>query len=183
MRLLLPWVVLMGAAGCTGDDNFTYKGYVMEDFFPFDGNRSWEFINSDLTIPYKIFAELRPGSEPALDDRVDVFTIDYDTVCLGGAECDESMEGWLRSVGWSSDQDFGTLMHGWDSPGTGPIAFENPIGITDDTMEVNDVVDTTTDGVHLEREVRGGRALRDPLDGPLGRVHRAARVRRRDRRS
>ena len=142
-RLGILGSVLLTA--CDGG-GYTYAGLVMNDFFPFDGVRTWEFISSDTTVPYLMNAELGQTPELVEEGVTKVYTLSYSTSCPAGvADCTEDMEGWVRDIKLS-EGGRGARIHGFDSPETGPVVFEPPITLAARTMEVTDTVTTTTGG-------------------------------------
>lgn len=126
-------------AGCSGGSTYSYSGYVMENYFPFDGERTWEFVSTDTELTHKIVAELDP-QPTTTGDGIEIYTIDYDLQCLeDGPLCDGGEP--LRSVKWSADQTRGVLIHG-----VGNESYEPPITLAAPKMAVGDTVETETGG-------------------------------------
>lgn len=138
-------------AGCTSgrDSNYVYEGYPMDDFFSFDGNRSWTYTNDDTTIPFHLEATLvAGGTEVDLNgSAVNQYRVDYTTTCFTGTDDGTCTDGpWrIRYALWSSDQTFGTLLWGYEDD-TGVVTFDPPVEITSENMKVGDVSTTETGG-------------------------------------
>jgi hypothetical protein len=136
------------AGGCNGPDTgqYGYAGYVMEDFFPFDGQRSWEFVNDDASLPYKLTAALDPVYEEQNEGVTRVFTIEYAMECVStDAGCEDGPYR-TRYVKMSSDSTYGTLLYGYDSEASGPVQFSPPVVFTDANSKVGQVEETETGG-------------------------------------
>jgi len=127
--------------GCENPDQYNYQGYVMDDFFPFDGERSWEFSAPDAQISYKLLATLEPGTEMRDNGATKVFTVRYDVSCDVGLDSCEDGE-WLQSVQWASNKSYGTKLYSYSSSSTGLVQFESPIALTLDRMKVGDSATT-----------------------------------------
>jgi len=152
MRAVLALVVLVGCTGGPGDQ-YQYDGYPMDDFFPFDGNRSWTFTNTDTTVPYELVATLDPEYATA-EDGSHVFTITYDQSCQGADGCVDGP--WrFHSIQWSSDGADGTFIHSYSSDADGDVTFDPPLQLTSDMGVPGDVVTTTeTDGTVYNAEFK-----------------------------
>lgn len=142
-RSIASLVVLLCVSGC-GGGTYQYAGYGMDDFFPFDGERTWEYINTDFTIPYKLVATL--DSEARVKDSTKIYSIDYEKECLDPKSKECANEGYLRTVEWSSDPTDGVLLHSIEDIG-GRTVFNTPISLAASRMTVGDTVVTETDGV------------------------------------
>lgn len=130
--------VLAGLGGCTGG-SYQYDGYVMETYFPFDGERTWEFISSDSSLEHKIVATLDPNPSSTAD-ATEIYSIDYSLECLDqGPFCKDA--GHLRTVRWSADQTRGVLIHSIEMA-TGTVNYDPPINLTTDRMAVGETVET-----------------------------------------
>jgi hypothetical protein len=153
-RLLLALSVA-ALPGCPGGtpNPVGYEGYSMEDFFPFDGQRSWTFVNADASVPNRVVVTLDPAYEEASSGAL-VYTISYGIECPSDSEDDSGLEEpdacaegpWrVRSVKWSSDSTLGTLIHAIDTESTGEVAFDPAIQVTDDRGQL-DALETTETG-------------------------------------
>ena len=143
MRGLARMGVLLALAGCVGGGSYTYGGYVMEGYFPFDGERSWEFISTDTTVGRKIVATLDTTPEDSASHTI--YTITSTLECLDvDPECPGSEL--LRTVRWSSDQTDGVLIHSWDEGGD-KTTFDPPLQLALPRMAVGEVAETQTGGV------------------------------------
>lgn len=139
----LVLIVVSGVAGC-GGGGYQYAGYSMDDFFPFDGARTWEYANTDVTVPYKMIATLDSGYEDA--DGTKIFTVDYSYECLNpkGKDCPNA--GFVRAVRWSANASSGVSMHSFEDI-SGRTEYDPPIALTSGRMVVGDTVETQTGGV------------------------------------
>ena len=116
----------------------------MDDFFPFDGARTWEYVSTDVSVPYKLIATLDSAFEEV--DGKKVYTVDYTYDCLDpkGKDCPDA--GFVRAVRWSSSASGGVLLHSFEDI-SGRTNYDPPIALTSSRMIVGDVVSTETDGV------------------------------------
>lgn len=60
---------------CHNPDQFTYSGYAMHDFFSFDGERSWEFTNTDAGVDHTVQATLDSAYEAV--GAMSIYTVNY----------------------------------------------------------------------------------------------------------
>ena len=139
----LVLIMTSGAAGC-GGGGYQYAGYSMDDFFPFDGARSWEYVNTDVTVPYKMIATLDSAYEEANGQKI--YSVDYSYECLNPKSKDCPDAGFVRAVRWSSDASSGVQLHSFEDI-SGRTNYDPPIALTSGRMVVGDVVETQTDGV------------------------------------
>lgn len=143
MRVLVLPAVLLPAlllAGC--DSSVGYVGYRMDEYFPFDGERTWEFTSTDTTLPYKLVATLDP--EPETEGGVEIFSIQYDRVCVSADEtCTDAR---VRTVRWSSDAIGGTRIWGYEND-AGAVSFDPPVQLTLPQMVPSETATTQLDGV------------------------------------
>jgi hypothetical protein len=135
--------VLVALAGCGPGGAYSYDGYVMEGYFPFDGERSWEFISTDTTVGRKIVSTLDSTPEDGASHTI--YTITSTRECL---DVDPDCKGTelLRDVRWSADQTDGVLIHSWDEGGTN-TTFDPPLQLALPRMAVGEVAETQTNGV------------------------------------
>ncbi len=138
LALALPAALL---AGCTGDNPYTFSGLVTYELFPFDGDRVWEYINTDETLPYKLIATT-VGSES--QGGRNVYAVQYAKECV--ANDPDCVDGdVLRTVRWSSTSSDGVHLWGY-TMGSTTVEFDPPVQLTLSTMKRDDVVTTTTGG-------------------------------------
>lgn len=139
----LVMIIASGVAGC-GGGGYQYAGYSMDDFFPFDGARTWEYVNTDVAVPYKLIATLDNAFEDV--DGKKVHTVDYSYECLDpkGKDCPDA--GFVRAVRWSSNASSGVLLHSFEDI-SGRTNYDPPIALTSSRMVVGDSVETQTGGV------------------------------------
>lgn len=136
-RLALGLPLFMGCV-----DNVGIQGLNMSDYFPFDGQRQWEYIQDDITLTYVLIATLSPDEETVDGKRV--FTVDYEKRCLSNdPECPDGE--WVRSLRLSSDSIDGTLFYSVDTP-EGETTFDPPLKFTEGRMLIGDSVSTETAG-------------------------------------
>ncbi len=135
-------VAVLLAASCEPTQP-VYQGFVMEDFFPFDGSRSWHYISDNVDLEYKIVATLDTAPEEAHDGSTDIYTVNMVTECIGlDPDCEDGQE--VGSYRMSASQTYGTLYWGYSNPEEGVVTFDPPIQISGRTMKVGDVEYTTT---------------------------------------
>ncbi len=148
MRTLPLVGLILGLSGCSGD-NIGITGYSMDDFFPFDGVRTWTFQNEDEI--YEVRATLSPDHEAAPDEEsIQVYTIDYAIVCPEDGECTEGP--WrISQLRMSSDGTYGTFIYGM-TDGSGEHSYDPPIGLTGRDGIVGDVISTETAGTSFDSE-------------------------------
>jgi hypothetical protein len=141
------WTVgLMVLVGCEPTPP-TYNGFVMEDFFPFDGDRTWEFVNDDPTLSYHVIATLDPVFEAAENGAQHIYTINYTIECFAeDPSCVTGDPFRVRAIRMSSDQSFGTLIHSVDFTDTGIETFDPKIELTGKNGKPGDVWTTDTAG-------------------------------------
>lgn len=135
-------IAVLFAASCEPTEP-VYQGFVMENFFPFDGARTWHYISEDVDLNYKIVATLDTSYEEAHDGATKIYTVNMISECIGmDPECVDGQD--LGSYRMSADQTYGTLYWGYSTPEEGVITFDPPIKITGRTMKVGDIETTTT---------------------------------------
>lgn len=140
-------LVLVGlAAGCDGGAT-TYTGFPMDSFFPFDGNREWEYVNDDPSISYHVKGVLDPVFEAAEGGSQQIYTINYTIECFAeDPTCVTGDPFRIRALRMSSDGAFGTLVHSADFTETGIETFDPPIELTAGDGKVGDIWTTETAG-------------------------------------
>ena len=141
MRTLGLVILALGVAGC--DSTVTVSGFQMEQYFPFDGNRTWEFVSSDTSLDYRLVATLDPAFTAAEEGVTRIYGVSYHKTWEGE---DASEPEWVRDVLWSSDGTFGTRIWGIDTP-AGTTSYDPPIQLTDNEQLAGTTETTTTGGV------------------------------------
>lgn len=114
--------------------------------FPFDGVRTWTYVNADRSVPYAIVAT----SDGVAERRVgpgahgfDVYTVSYG--CVGESEACATPE--LYALQWSSDTFQGVFVHGVRMGGAATfVAFDPPLWFAGDTQAVGERLVTETNG-------------------------------------
>lgn len=135
-------MILLSVLACDGN-TVEYNGSTVWKNFPFDGNRTWEFLSTDTSLSYKLVAT--SDQEPEVHDGVNVYLVDYWTHCVGADESCVEGES-LRKIQWSSDITNGVMIHGY-SEGNGPLnELSPPILVTPDVAKRGDFEETTTGG-------------------------------------
>ena len=122
-----------------------FGGFTMTEYFSYDGERTWEFVSEDILIDYILVADLNEESEVLEDGFTRVYTIDYTKDCIsteGGCVEDE----YVRSMKWSSNDTYGTFLHGYTLAGEEAVVFDPPVQITPPSMKREDSVTTETGG-------------------------------------
>lgn len=137
MRLALA----LAFAGCAGSPP-TGDTIVWESF-PYDGQRTWEYVSTDEAIPYRLVVEIFGPGEPGLLDTT-VYTLHYKQDCFGNDPSCVTGEI-LRIVKWSSDPRRGVLVHGFGDL-LAMTDFDPPITISADDASRGDFWETTTGG-------------------------------------
>jgi hypothetical protein len=141
------WVAILGLAGCPNklNDNISFGGFTMTDFFPFDGERTWEFVSEDIELDYILVADLLEENEVLEDGFTRVYTIEYSKDCI--STDNGCVEGeYLRNMRWASNDTYGTFLYGYELAGEDAVAFDPPLQITTPSMKREDSVTTDTGG-------------------------------------
>jgi hypothetical protein len=126
-------------------DQFGYQGFAMNEFFPFDGPRTWKFINEDDKIPYLLVGKLNEEYETTNGGDTRIFEIEFSKDCFrDDADCVE--EEYVRTWWWSYDGTNGTLLHGNKLKGESEDLFDPPVSITSPNMKKDEFVETETAG-------------------------------------
>ena len=137
LAVVAPAVLMVG---CEPQTAFT--GMVMSGLFPYDGDRTWEYISTDQELPYKLIATT-VGSER--HDGRNVYTVQYAKECLASDPTCVTGEV-LRTVRWSSTSGDGVHIWGYTLGGSNPVEFDPPVQVALDTMKRDDVAETRVDG-------------------------------------
>ncbi|MEQ1508069.1 MAG: hypothetical protein ABMB14_37920 [Myxococcota bacterium] len=138
-------------AGCGGDYGPQFNGSPVWQMFPFDGERTWDYINTDTTLPHKLIGT--SVLEPEVIGGVNVYTVQYVKECVGADPA--CVEGELvRKIRWSSTVSDGVFIHGYDI-GAGIVDLVPPVQVTEDTMERGDVLETESGGIVWSSTMNG----------------------------
>jgi hypothetical protein len=143
----MRWIpaLALGLFACNGapNDQFTFSGFDMTDYFAFDGERTWEYISSDTSVAYFWVAELSQDVEEV--DGKKVYTVDTTKDCVGNDPT--CVEGELvRSLRWSVDATDGVEIHSYAIGTDARVDLSPPLQLATAKMKKEDVVETTTDG-------------------------------------
>ncbi|MEQ1570963.1 MAG: hypothetical protein ABMA64_35365 [Myxococcota bacterium] len=143
-------LALWGAAGCDGYSP-VFTGSPVWQMFPFDGEREWNYVSTDQTIPYKMVVTSDGVAEVIGGENV--YTLRYTKGCVAASE--ECVDGdLLYQLRWASNATYGTFVYAFDA-GDGFQDFDPPVQITLDTMKRDDVVETSTAGANWSSTMRG----------------------------
>lgn len=143
MRILFPIVAFGFLQACGGPGGLTAGGTDMYAYFPFDGQRDWTYISTDIETSYRLDAAMR-SLEPEVVNGVNAYPVDYSIDCVQDDE--ECVDGPLRTLLWSSTQNGGVAIHSWEEFGKPPIDFDPPLQVAAAEMFLGDVVVTETGG-------------------------------------
>jgi hypothetical protein len=141
--------VLMALAACTSGGNpYTYQGYKMSDFFPFDGTRSWTFVSDDPAIPYQVIADLQPDPETLTENDVptQIWTVTYKTHCITQPETCVDGDYKISAMKWSSSGSKGVRIHGYSTPDGGSVTLDPPFTLAGNNGKAEDSWTTETAG-------------------------------------
>lgn len=141
MRIVTLLAALL--AGCTPSNPYTYGGTKMVDHFPFDGVRTWQFVSTDQTVPYRLVAQMR-ADEPDVIDGMNVYTVDYISDCVRDEQGCVDQEI-LRTISWASDLVEGVFIYSW-TEGAATTHFEPPLMVAGTEMLLGDELTTATAG-------------------------------------
>lgn len=141
LSLILPLSVL---GACGGSNSFNFSGVTVYEMFPFDGDRTWEYISTDTEISYKLVANT--VGEPDVIDSTNVYAVEYKVECIGNdPECNDGEL--LRRERWSSHSRDGVHIHGFESIAEGvTVDFDPPMQVAKASMARDEVVSTSTAG-------------------------------------
>ncbi len=146
-RVIPAALAVILLTGCPPKQNpYSYGGTLMYEMFPFDGIRTWEFVNTDEELSYSMIATMREQDPEAKEpkDGVPRYTIDYAKHCRGAdPDCYEGEI--MRTITWSSDLTEGVRIHDYEDT-NGLIEFGTAIQLAPSEMERDDVEETKTDG-------------------------------------
>jgi hypothetical protein len=135
--------LLLSLAAC-GQNNFDFDGSQVYTLFPFDGERTWEYISTDQELSYKL--KVTSLLEPEVIDRRNVYTLDYTTECVRNDE--QCLTGTvLYQLRWASTVTDGVEIHGLSVDGGQLQDLQPPVMITEDMAERDDAFVTETGGI------------------------------------
>jgi len=139
MRHLGPIAVLL-LTSC-GESTYEYAGHDTSKYLAFDGDRSWTYVQDDLSIPWQLSVE--EGGTSSVNNT-DVITLDYSV---------RDPKELLFSISWSSDASDGILIHGYSvepaEEGDSLVSetFDTPLVVAEYRMVPGDTIPTTAGGV------------------------------------
>lgn len=146
-----PALALLLLAACTsGKDRYTYSGWDMPAYFPFDGERTWEMVNAQTSVSYKLIGVLQPEEQVDSDF---LHAIRWTKECVGADET--CVDGELvRAVTWSVSAALGARIHSYDE-GSGTVVLDPPLVIAESEMKRGDIAETQTAGATWASENLG----------------------------
>lgn len=140
----LALVIVLLGAGCPVDDPTI--GYVMDDYFPFDGQViGWTFGNMNEDVDYVLKRTYDP------DDSVTVNEVRHHTFstyreCL--PEATDCQDGFVWEYVISGGAGRGVALHAYERPGTGRVELDPPIRVALPRMAPGDVLTTQDSDGH-----------------------------------
>ena len=140
MRLGLIVVSPLIFFGCDGADDAGSLAVDMTEVFHSTGTPTWEFLNANPAVSYKLIGTLA-------QDRGDenVYTVKYAKMCM--AVDDSCNDGELvRAISWSNDAVDGVLVHELNDGGV-ETTFDPPLAMATPEMFLSDQVVTQTAGM------------------------------------
>ena len=151
MRTAMAALAVLVLAGCgNGANPYTYDGFTMSTFFPFDGQRDWTFLQEDVV--HQLVATLNPEFE--IVNSMRVYDVDYALVCPAGVDNCEPAEHAISKLRWSSDAGTGTFIHAMIGT-AGEQVFDPPVALTADRGKKGDLVTTETGGTTFTAKFDG----------------------------
>lgn len=137
----LPLAFLLCACGGAPP---VFDGEEGASFFPFDGSRTWEFINADDAVTYKLVLVQQP--DPTSSPVGNVYSIQHHIECV--AADPGCVDGEVvRTVRWSSVGTDGAFLHGALVGGVDTVV-KPPITVADENVLVEEDpwLTSTSDG-------------------------------------
>lgn len=119
---------------CTGPDKITIYGDTLADELPTDGQRRYEYLNTDPGAAFTLVVEKV--------DAVEVDGVEHVTYAWTREDTDAP----LGSVTWSSSESDGIAIHAWTDAAGVEEVFTPPVVVAQGRSRVGDVVTTTTGG-------------------------------------
>jgi len=142
--LFVPFCLAAATAliGCEPANPLDFPGIKTHGLFPFDGDRTWEYLNdTDDEIGFRLVART-VGSRRVDGDNV--YTVEYlidchtnDPACVTGTV--------LRTVDWASVIGDGVFIHGYTADDA-IVEFSPPVQVANSPMKFGDVSTSTTGG-------------------------------------
>ncbi len=139
MRFCLLALAPMFLIGCDNEEDEVLPVDVAEAF-PFDGAPTWEFMNANQSVSYKLIGIL----DQTRNDDDEIFTIRYTKMCMAvDASC---VDGELvRAISWSNDPVEGVAIHSVNNSGV-QTEFDPPLALAASEMYYDDTMITETAG-------------------------------------
>ncbi len=120
----------------TSGGGYTYNGFVMNDYFPLDGERTWTYSQLQEDVAWKMRVE--KVSQTIYDGSTEIVTLEHYNDETGDL---------LYSVDWSSDSSTGIKVWGYSDEVTGDsVRYDPPVQVAEKDMLTNDSTETETDG-------------------------------------
>lgn len=145
------WVAFaVGLGGC-GGYNQEFGGSPVWQMFPFDGERTWDYISTDTALPYKTI--VTSVDEPEVVGGTNVYALTYVTECFGASEtCVDGTV--IRRMQWSSTVSDGVFIYSYDS-GDGYVELDPPLHFAEDSAKKGDAIVTETAGATWTSTMQG----------------------------
>ena len=139
MRTIALGSVLLLTA-CGNNQGPTLVRTTVWNLFPFDGQRTWDFVNESNEAPYRLMGSI--VGDPDIVGRRSVYAVSYVKECrFQGEDCVDGDE--VLNLRWSSDPSDGVLLHGFTTDGFFS-RLRPPVMLTSDTAQRNEVFTTTS---------------------------------------
>jgi hypothetical protein len=137
------FTALLLAAGCAGYPP-SIDGAPVWKMFPFDGERSWDYLSNDVAATYKL--NTTSVGEAETIGGTNVYTLSTVKECVGNDE--ECVDGDLvYRMSWSSDSIDGVQVWGYSVGDEPYVEMRPPVLVAKTEMLRDESVDTTTGGV------------------------------------
>lgn len=180
--VLFAMVGVSAMSGCPQDPPLN-TGSEMEPYFPFDGRRSWQFINEDaLAYDYLQLATLSEDFETIDVDgaTTQAYTLTFVKDCVNDDTgcADGTVDGaplWAMQI--SADSLKGVLVHSYSVGDAALTPLDPPLRISPARQVIGGSEETSTDGVDfsstftgyedcpVQRDVRWPECVRFDIDG------------------
>ena len=139
MRAKISVIALAAACGVKapdgGDSAPSTGAYQLWDYFPLDGQRSWEYASDDMSVDHELVVRLAEGTTSAGDavvHRLERYNED-----TGAA---------LGATLWSSDSVDGVQIHGYETDAGDAVDFPEPVLFAPTHGDPGDAVESSAGG-------------------------------------
>ena len=163
-------LALLALAACDGG-TYQFQGETMSDYFTFDGERQWTFVNSENS-DYLRVVDLDTATETSSDGRT-IYTLIHTVECMTGRNappdsgdtetdtgstdtgdtdepseyCGDVYDGQvLLKARISQSRSDGVHWWGYETPAGGVVQFTEPVLFSEDPWLVGSSETTETDG-------------------------------------